>query len=425
MYNINIQLALRIIDINHKTPILKAFNNLFMQKLDLSPLRTAAPFIALAIGGCGKKAEEAPRPSPQEDISAETARETQRTIARTVDSPDEREPLGPKPECWADLGDEIDEDTRLTIRFAISRSHEDWRPLDTDDPIMKDPDIVALASQFEEEARRQIKRVKDAGGFCNLPKKFPDQTETGDDRLGTPLQDIVQRRNELLAARFPDVQMYWSVDLGRAMCEAAQAPTLFREDLIPRNKWRGLRAAIEPLARRFNQMCIAAFEGRSLTTKPLKSDPLAVRRLLVRRGEAIAGALDRDGLSTIERLWREKCKPHQGPGDEALSDEEFAQLLGSHLLMDEVVPSSEYQGRDGCCASIYLDNRRGHAWRCEVGLLDGFDDNYWEDNKGYCGVVRRCVAFPGAQQVQDGEWEAVPGRFETIHIAARKRRGRE
>lgn len=395
-----------------------------MQKLDLSPLRTAAPFLALALGGCEDKSGQAPQPSPTEDIPAQTAK-----AARTI--LDEQEPLGPKPECWVDSREEEEqEDTRFTIRLEINRPNEDLRPLDTDDPTMKDPEITALARQFEQEAKRQVEKVRGAGGFCNLPKRFPDQTEMGDDRLGTPLQDIIQRRDEILATRFPGVQMYWSVDLGRAMCEAAQAPTLFMEDLIPRNRWRGLREAIAPLARQFNRLCIAAFEGRSLKTEPLKSDPLAVRRLLVRRGEAIVGALNRDGLSTIERLWRAKCTP-QKPSDEALSGEEWSHLLGSHLLMDAVVPPGQYVGgrmvtdmflEDIRMDERFVNNTRGHSWRCEEGILDGFEDDF--SNSDYCGVVRKCVAFSGIQPIQEDGGSWTPGRFEQRHIPARRRRER-
>jgi len=179
--------------------------------------------------------------------------------------------------------------------------------------VENDPEIRVLHQAFNRVAAHQRAAVVRAGGYCALPKKSDrsnaseecnaSKTWCPDKRLGDELHDLVAQRNALLRRKFSTLpeEHYpsWRVDLGRTICEPESRPYL-REGIIKDPvKRRMVEARLDALRNSFNRICVLqtasypedALQREEKAENPLDYDPLAVRRLLLMRGRAIASGL--------------------------------------------------------------------------------------------------------------------------------------
>lgn len=219
-------------------------------------------------------------------------------------------------------------------------------------------------AEFREEAARQLKLVRDAGGYCALPvveESSRDDLDFPDQRLGYALADMHQKAYDLI----PDedsTKLKWSVILGRADCSyGADKLRPDQEGVSPAlletyGKWLKLSQEVQG----------------GLDTHTLKDNPKLAAQLLVERGTDLLAGVGDEEARVLREKWQKECAPSEQVGDPftALQEEQFR---GSYLLSKAVL-------QDSPAAQWTVSHLAGEGINADLG--------YNRDT--YCGQVYKC-----------------------------------
>lgn len=219
-------------------------------------------------------------------------------------------------------------------------------------------EIDVLKGRFRNEALKQYKIVKKAGGYCNVPETLDAQ----DKRLGDELENITNKRDEFLTAAFGTKgEFNWSVDLRRAECEVVNEIEVRDELEISDREREKVVANVGRIAEAWNRYCAEMQDG--YFEKKYAGEPMAAGMLIALRGWEINNSvLDTSGL---RKNWRRFCTPNEDP-EKLLEGEELVQFMASQVLARQVLYNS--------------------IWTCPTDA---------EVNSGFkfdeCGRLKKCV----------------------------------
>lgn len=268
----------------------------------------------------------------------------------------------------------------------------------------RDPDLIRLSREFEAEAKRQVQAVSDAGGFCNLPLSVDLSVcaeydgRCPDYRLGNKLAALAEQKERRVDKLYPvkDGRREfglgaWSVELGRAECEAVKsdedAPYL--EDEIDE----------------FNALCAESQGG--LLTDQLSQNPYALHQLLIRRGTEVVAHLSPLEESGARAAWVNYCSPESLP--DAMTPLEEQQFLGSTFPMVTLHPI-RYKDEETNNWETAAFWTCPHPYDRYRGPVSFFGNNL---DRNSCGQVTVCVADPDqaasefGSDVSWGSWQLV------------------
>lgn len=221
---------------------------------------------------------------------------------------------------------------------------------DPENPIDKKV-LAALTERFEETAKEQIARVKEAGGYCNLPETSGPQPSTcmdedfcftPDTRLGDNLMIKVFGRNQWIADKHPDWNGHvrWKVNLGRSECAVVDNYTpegLRQLDRFADEGSSFLTNAADRLnfvASNWNGICAEAQGGRFHGM--LKNDKYAGAQTLVARGRVLKNLVTEGEFDELAQQWHERYVPNQDWAGK-LSQEQEAYMLASGWFSKQVI----------------------------------------------------------------------------------------
>lgn len=247
----------------------------------------------------------------------------------------------------------------------------------SDDSLLRVSDkieIDVLKGRFKNEALRQYKIVKKAGGYCELPEKF----DANDKRLGDELKNISEERDAFLIEAFGTKGDFnWSVDLRRAECEVVDGIEIRDELEISVKETGKLKANVGRVVEAWNRYCAEMQDG--YFEKKYATEPMAAGMLLTLRGWEINNSVF--NTSELRKEWRRVCTPDEDP-EKTIEGEELEEFAASQVLARQVLSNS--------------------VWTCPT------DE---EVNKGFefdeCGRLKKCVPT--------GEVDGIGERGRFIH----------
>jgi hypothetical protein len=208
-----------------------------------------------------------------------------------------------------------------------------------------------LTSNFLTAANEQLAKVKEAGGYCNLPEQSGPLPSTclasnfcftPDTRLGDELMLKIYSRDQWIESKHPEWQgrIRWTANLGRSECAVVDNFTsgdLREIDRFTYESTGFLTNAAERLssvASNWNSVCAEAQGGRFHGL--LEQDKYAGAKVLISRGRALKNMIGEREFDELAQKWHGRYVPNE-EWTGKLSQEQEAYMLGSGWFAKEIL----------------------------------------------------------------------------------------